>query len=611
LAARIEDYAMIGNCRSAALVCRNGSIDWLCVPRFDNGACFAAILGTSEHGRWWLAPVDPAARCTRRYRDGGLVLETTWETVDGAVRVIDFMPVDGDQVGVMRVVEGIRGALDMHEELVIRFDYGRSIPWVTGLDDGSLRAIAGPDLLVRRSPVAVQGRDMRSVATFTVHAGDVIPFSLEYGRSHLPIPAERDVQEALKTTEAFWAGWTRDCSETGQWAPLVQRSLITLKGLSYMPTGAIIAAPTTSLPEAIGGERNWDYRFCWARDATFVLTALMNAGHHEEAVAWRDWIQRAIAGAPDQIQIMYGVAGERRMHEHELPWLPGYENSAPVRIGNAASEQFQMDIYGEMVGVFDHAVRSGVFPAPTDFDHEYAADTIQVLFIDHLAKVLNDPDEGIWEIRGRPRCFVHSRAMAWLALRRSADSENEQLPPEKRAAWSKLADDLRAEILELGVHPEGQYFVQSYGSTELDASLLLVTLCGIVPADDPRVANTVAAIERELLVEGLVKRYHTGTGVDGLAPGEGLFLACSFWLVENYVMLGRMDDANRLFARLAGLANDVGLLAEEYDPVAKRQLGNFPQAFSHVALVNAAYSIARSASVTAKSREGLEAAVTS
>jgi GH15 family glucan-1,4-alpha-glucosidase len=585
---------MIGNCRSAALVCRSGSIDWLCLPRFDGAACFAAILGTSQNGRWLLAPVDERATSTRQYRDGGLVLETTWATSTGTARVIDFMPVDGERVGVMRMVEGLEGSVAFAEELVIRFDYGRTIPWVSNVD-GNLRAIAGPDLLLRRSPIEVEGVNMHSEAKFTVHKGESIPFSLDHGASHLPPPAAMDVRDALVLTDAFWHAWARDCDDAGELAPLVRRSLLVLKGLSYLPTGGIVAAPTTSLPERIGGERNWDYRFCWARDATYVLTALMNAGYRDEALAWREWIHRAIAGTPEQLQIMYGLSGERRLHEHELPWLPGYENSSPVRIGNAASEQFQLDVYGELAGAFDDGFRQGIFAEPIDAGEGYA-DSMQVLFLGHLEKIWNTPDEGIWEIRGEPRHFVHSKVMAWLAFRRAADQTHNHASNEHRQRWAALADQIHAQVCEQGVDKDGQHFVQSYGSRELDASLLVVTLSGFLPKSDVRVINTVEGIESRLRVQGLVRRYDTGSGVDGLEAGEGMFLACSFWLVENYVMLGRMDDARKLFNELVALCNDVGLLAEEYDPVAKRQLGNFPQAFSHVALVNAAYSIARAKS---------------
>jgi GH15 family glucan-1,4-alpha-glucosidase len=592
MAGRIEDYAMIGNCLSAALVCRDGSIDWLCLPRFDRGACFAALLGTCDHGRWLMTPEDPGAKATRRYRDGGLVLETVWEGAGGSARVIDFMPVDGDTVGVIRIVEGLSGSLRFRSELVIRFDYGRTVPWVVRLDDGAMRAVAGPDLLVLRSPVAHEGKNLHSEACFEVGTGQSVPFVMTYGLSHLGLPVELDAYDALERTETFWAEWSDRCNDSGEWSEIVRRSLVTLKGLSYLPTGGIVAAPTTSLPEKIGGSRNWDYRFCWARDATYVLTAFVNAGYHDEAIAWREWVRRAIAGTPDQLQVMYGLSGERRMHEHELAWLPGYENSGPVRIGNAAAEQFQLDIFGEIAGAFDHAFRNGV--------KLHRTDEVQELFLGHLAKIWRNPDEGIWEIRGEPQHFVHSKIMAWLAFRRAADQPMEVRHAKLQAKWAAEAEAIRADVLARGVHPEHGYLVQAYGSVELDASLLIALLTGFLDRDDPRFLNTVRAVEKELLVDGFVLRYDTGSGVDGLEPGEGVFLACSFWLVENYVMLGRMDDAETLFRRLIALRNDVGLLAEEYEPRACRMLGNFPQAFSHVALINAAFSLAHARSATAE-----------
>ncbi|MBB3225643.1 GH15 family glucan-1,4-alpha-glucosidase [Luteibacter sp. Sphag1AF] len=597
MAARIEDYAMIGNCRSAALVRRDGSIDWMCVPRFDAAACFAALLGTDEHGRWLIAPHDAEATSTRSYIDGSLVLETVWTTSTGRARVVDFMPIVGDAVGIVRIVEGLEGRVDFGTDLVIRFDYGCSIPWVVRQEDGSTRAVAGPDLLILRSPVELEGKDFHSVADFAVNAGESIPFVLTYGQSHLPAPDPIDAADALEKTTAFWEEWSSRCNGTGEWSDIVRRSLITLKGLSYLPTGGLVAAPTTSLPEHIGGSRNWDYRFCWARDATYMLTALVNAGYHDEAAAWRDWVRRAIAGTPGQLQVLYGLAGERRMHEHELDFLPGYENSRPVRIGNAAAEQFQLDIFGELVGAFDHALRNGVNMKPED-------DSVQAVFLDHLAGIWRTPDEGIWEIRGEPQHFVHSKVMAWLAFRRAADQVRDGRDPALTARWAELADEIHADILANGVHPEHGYFVQAYGSEHLDASLLLVTLTDFLPPDDPRVLKTIEAIETNLMVGGFVRRYHTQTGVDGLPPGEGEFLPCSFWLVENFVATGRHEDARELFLRLVGLCNDVGLLAEEYDPRSKRLLGNFPQAFSHVALVNAAFSMTHAKSATADVHRG-------
>ncbi|NII56500.1 glycoside hydrolase family 15 protein [Luteibacter sp. SG786] len=592
MASRIEDYAMLGNCRSAALVAKDGSVDWLCLPRFDSASCFAALVGTPDNGRWRIAPSDPDATCERAYIDGSLVLQTEWRTATGRARVVDFMPFDGDHAGVTRIVEGLEGRVDFEAVLTIRFDYGTAIPWVTRIDDTTLTAVAGPDLLVVRSPVAVEGEGMHSVARFKVSAGDSIPFVLAWGPSHLPAPEAIDPHAALRDALAFWEGWSDRCNGAGEWSEIVRRSLVVLKGLSYLPTGGIVAAPTTSLPEQLGGERNWDYRFCWARDATFVLSALVNAGYHDEASAWRDWVRRAVAGSPEQLQVLYGLAGERRLEEFEVPELAGYEGSRPVRIGNAASTQFQLDIYGELVGAFAHAVRHGVVWQPT-------ADSVQSVFLEHLASIWRHPDNGIWEIRGEPRHFVHSKVMAWLAFQRASEQEREGSDAEFTRRWRDIADEIKADILAKGVDPERGCLTQSYGSKEIDASLLLVTLTDFLPPDDPRIEATVRAVEEDLLVEGFVLRYHTSTGVDGLPPGEGQFLPCSFWLVENYVLLGRLDEARELFSRLVGLTNDLGLLSEEYDPRSKRLLGNFPQAFSHVALINAAFSLARGYSATA------------
>jgi GH15 family glucan-1,4-alpha-glucosidase len=592
MASRIEDYAMLGNCRSAALVARNGSIDWLCLPRFDSAAAFAALLGDEDNGRWSLAPADPDATSTRQYIDGSLVLETTWTTATGKAKVIDFMPFAGDQVGVTRVVIGLEGRVDFESRLKVRFDYGNALPWVTTLEDGTLTAIAGPDMIVLRTPVEIEGEGMETVGRFQVGPGDRAPFVMAWGPSHLPPPEPIDPRIALEQSLEFWGEWSGQCNASGEWSEVVRRSLVVLKGLSYQPTGGIVAAPTTSLPEQFGGERNWDYRFCWARDATFVLSALVNAGYHDEASAWRDWVRRAVAGSPGQLQVLYGIAGERRLEEYEVSWLDGYEGAKPVRVGNAASNQFQLDIFGELVGAFSHAMKHGVVLHPE-------ADNVQAVFLDHLAGIWRQPDEGIWEIRGEPRHFVHSKVMAWLAFARAAEQQRDGIDPHYVKHWRSIADEIKADILAKGVDPDRGCFTQSYGSKELDASLLLVTLTDFLPADDPRMVATVKAIEEDLLVEGFVRRYDTRSGVDGLPPGEGEFLPCSFWLVENYVAQGRMDEARALFERLVGLTNDLGLLAEEYDPRSKRLLGNFPQAFSHVALVNAAFSLAHGYSATA------------
>lgn len=592
MASRIEDYAMLGNCRSAALVSRDGSIDWLCLPRFDSAACFAALLGDKSNGYWRLAPSDPEATSTRQYIDGSLVLETEWRTATGRARVIDFMPFAGEQVGVTRIVEGLEGRVDFQTIFTLRFDYGNAVPWVSRVDEQTLTAVAGPDLVVVRSPVAVEGEGMHSIARFAVSAGETVPFVLAWGPSHLPPPDAIDPVAALEKSLAYWEDWSGRCMEVGEWNDIVRRSLVVLKGLSYLPTGGIVAAPTTSLPEQLGGERNWDYRYCWARDATFVLSALVNAGYHEEASAWRDWVRRAVAGSPDQLQVLYGLAGERRLEEYELPWLSGYEGARPVRVGNAASAQFQLDIFGELVGAFSHAMKHGV-------ELSSDSDEVQSVFLDHLASIWRKPDEGIWEIRGESQHFVHSKVMAWLAFQRAAEQDFSGRDPHLAKRWQTIADEIKADILAKGVDPKRGCFTQAYGSTEMDASLLLVTLTDFLPADDPRIVATVKAVEEDLLVDGFVLRYDTRSGVDGLPPGEGQFLPCSFWLVENYVQQGRMADARELFSRLIGLANDLGLLAEEYDPHSKRLLGNFPQAFSHVALVNAAYSLARGSSATA------------
>jgi GH15 family glucan-1,4-alpha-glucosidase len=592
MASRIEDYAMLGNCRSAALVAMDGSIDWLCLPRFDSAACFAALLGNDGNGRWRIAPADPDATARRGYVDGSLVLETEWRTATGVARVIDFMPFAGEQVGVTRIVEGVEGRVDFEAALTLRFDYGSAVPWVTRVDEQTLTAVAGPDMVVVRSPVAVEGEGMHSVARFAVSKGDSVPFVMAWGPSHLAPPDAIDPYDALVKSLAFWEDWSGRCNDSGEWSDIVRRSLVVLKGLSYLPTGGIIAAPTTSLPEQLGGERNWDYRYCWARDATFVLSAFVNAGYHDEATAWRDWVRRAVAGSPDQLQVLYGIAGERRLEEYELDWLDGYEGAKPVRVGNAASRQFQLDIFGELVGAFSHAVKNGV-------DLEPEADGVQSVFLEHLASIWRKPDEGIWEIRGESRHFVHSKVMAWLAFQRASEQGGDHIDPAFAARWRTIAEEIKTDILAKGVDPERGCFVQSYGSTELDASLLIVTLTDFLPPDDPRIVATVKAVEEDLLVDGFVLRYDTRSGVDGLPPGEGQFLPCSFWLVENYVLQGRLDEARELFVRLIGLANDLGLLAEEYDPRSKRLLGNFPQAFSHVALVNAAFSLAHGSSATA------------
>ncbi len=587
MSSRIEDYALIGDCETAALVARDGSIDWLCWPRFDSGACFAALLGTPEHGRWLLAPTDSAARASRRYRKGTLILETEFETEQGAITLVDFMPPRGAASDLVRLVVGRRGRVTLRTELVIRFDYGSVIPWVTHLEDGSgLRAVGGPDMVVLHTPMPLHGEGLRTVGEFVVAAGETVPLVLTYSSSHLPPPAQIDPQAALAETEAFWREWSGAARETGEWSDVARRSLITLKALTYRPTGGIVAAPTTSVPEQIGGPRNWDYRYCWLRDATLMLLALMNAGYYDEAQAWRDWLLRAVAGSPSQMQIMYGVAGERRLTEWEVPWLPGYEGSRPVRIGNAAYGQLQLDVFGEVMDALHQARLGGLAATEAGWD-------LQKALLRKLERAWREPDEGIWEVRGPRQHFTYSKIMAWVAYDRalaSAESFGLDGPLDD---WRALRHEIHAEICDKGFDPELGSFVQAYGSKQLDASLLLIAAVGFLPPDDPRVRGTVEAIERDLVWDGLVLRYRTEETADGLPPGEGAFLACSFWLVDAYVQLGRVEDARRLLDRLLSIRNDVGLLAEEYDPDAKRQVGNFPQAFSHLALINSIHNLYR------------------
>ena len=581
----IEDYALIGDGETAALVSRGGSIDWLCVPRFDSPACFAALLGGPEHGRWSLAPRDGARSVSRCYRNDTLLLETSFETDTGAVTIVDCMPQrDGPPV-VIRQVVGRRGTVAMRMELVIRMDYGSVVPWVRRSARG-IRAVAGPDALQLTSDVPIRGEGLTTVADFTVSAGDSRALTLAWHPSHLPPPPPVDPEAALAETEAWWRQWAGRCTYAGPDREAVLRSLITIKAMIYEPTGGIVAAPTTSLPERLGGVRNWDYRLCWVRDATFALNALILGGYLDEARAWGQWLIRALAGTPAQLQIMYGLGGERRLTELELPWLPGYERSAPVRVGNAAYAQFQLDVWGEMLDCAHAAARAGL-----EVDPE--GRRLMNTFMHHLESVWTEPDEGIWEVRGSRRHFTHSKVMAWVAADRMVKmtaAAGREAPTDR---WRVLRDTIHEDVCRRGFDPARNAFVQSYGATELDASLLMIPLVGFLPVEDPRVRGTVAAIERELLVDGLVQRYPTESGVDGLPPGEGLFLACSFWLVDNLVLLGRRDDARRLYDRLLALRNDVGLLAEQYDPRARRLLGNFPQALSHIALVNSACNLSQ------------------
>jgi GH15 family glucan-1,4-alpha-glucosidase len=582
---KIEDYAVIGDCETAALVGRDGSIDWLCWPRFDSDACFAALLGKPEHGRWLIAPARGGAHASRRYRGDTLILETDFECEEGTVTLIDFMPIRGQASDVVRIVVGKRGNVAMRFELILRFGYGTLIPWVTRLDDGTLRGIVGPDMVVLRSPAALRGEDLKTVGEFTVREGEVLPFVLTYGPSHLPVPEPIDAGQALQETEAFWQSWVEGASDAGEWAPAVRRSLVTLKALTYRPTGGMVAAPTTSLPEWPGGPRNWDYRFCWLRDATFTLLALMNGGYLDEAKAWIDWLLRTTAGSPPQIQIMYGLAGERRLSEWEVPWLPGFAQSGPVRIGNAAAQQFQLDVFGEVMDALYQARLHGL-------DGEKVSWAFALALMEHLESIWQEPDKGIWEVRGPPQHFTYSKVMAWVAFDRAVKSCVQFGLDGPVERWKAIAAKIHEEVCANAFNPEIGAFVQAYGSSLLDASVLLMGLVGFLPCSDPRLASTVDVIQRDLTHDGLVLRYSTEKTEDGLPPGEGVFLACSFWLADNLVLLRRNAEARTLFKRLLSLRNDVGLLAEEYDPRSRRLLGNFPQAFSHVALVNTAYNLA-------------------
>jgi GH15 family glucan-1,4-alpha-glucosidase len=583
VASRIEDYALIGDCQSVALVSKTGSIDWLCLPRFDSDAFFCALLGTDDNGMWRIAPADAVISTSRAYVDGTMVLETSFETAEGKVKLIDFMPQRGNWPDVMRIVVGERGRVPMKMVLRFRFGYGAIVPWVRQRE-GVLYAIAGPDAVRLVTPIGTRGENLSTVADFTVNAGDRIPFVLTWYASHDPPPPILDADGTLADTLQLWTRWSSRCRHRGTYAPMVKRSLLTLKALTYAPTGAIAAAATTSLPERIGGVRNWDYRFCWLRDATFTLYALLGAGYTDEAAAFREWLLRAIAGDPSQIQVLYGLAGERRLPELELPWLAGYEGSKPVRIGNQASEQLQLDVYGELMDTLHQGRRF-------QLEADEAGWRLQTNLMEYLEKIWEQPDEGIWEVRGPRRHFTHSKVMAWVALDRAVKTVEEFKLAGPASRWRAVRDQIHASICDNGYDSKLGSFVQFYGSKELDASLLLLPLVGFLPPEDPRIVGTVRAIERNLMRGGFVDRYAPREEVDGLPGGEGAFLPCSFWLADNYVLQGRRDDARELFERLLGLANDVGLLAEEWDPVRCRQLGNFPQAFSHVSLVNTAKNL--------------------
>jgi GH15 family glucan-1,4-alpha-glucosidase len=580
---KIEDYAFLSDTQTGALVSRDGCVDWLCFPRFDSGACFAALLGDQKNGRWKFCPEGEITATRRRYRGDTLILETEIETADGAVRLIDFMPPRGENPDIVRIVEGLRGSVRMKMELIIRFDYGHIIPWVRKRD-GGLEAIAGPDALILRTPVETRGEDLTTVADFTVAEGDSYPFVLTWFPSHEKAPRAIHPEHALQQTEKYWTSWAKRCRHEGPWREAVVRSLITLKGLTYAPTGGIVAAATTSLPEEIGGVRNWDYRYCWLRDATFTLVSLIGAGYLDEARSWREWLLRAAAGSAAQMQIMYGVRGERRLEEFEIEWLSGYENSRPVRIGNAASRQFQLDVYGEVLDSMYRAHSAGIETNETDW-------RMQAALVNFLETKWEEPDEGIWEVRGGRRQFTHSKMMAWVAFDRGVKLiEHCDCAADGRLErWRKIRDEIHEQVCAQGYNPTKKAFTQVYGSEELDASLLMMPLVGFLPAADERVRNTIEAVERELVEDGFVLRYRPqANDVDGLPGTEGIFLLCSFWLADCLHLIGRTEDARDLFERLLTLRNDVGLLSEQYDPRAKRQLGNFPQAFSHVALVNTA-----------------------
>lgn len=582
---QLEDYAIIGDTQTLALVGINGSIDWLCLPRFDSGACFAALLGTKNHGRWSIAPSATVRSVRRRYRDATLILETEIDTDDGTIRITDFMPIRTGTPDLVRIVEGVRGSVTVAIELLIRYDYGSIVPWVRR-DEGRLHAIAGPDALVLTTPVEMRGRELTSVGEVVVNPGDRVPFTLTWHPSHEEAPPAVDPEQSLLETETWWRAWASQCTVEGPYRDAVVRSLLVLKALTFGPTGGIVAAGTTSLPELVGGSRNWDYRYCWLRDATFTLQALLHSGYDAEARAWRDWLLRAVAGEPSKLQVLYGVAGERRVEERELEWLPGYEGSRPVRVGNAAVGQCQLDIYGELMDVLHQARVAGL---PDEGD----AWSVQRACLEWLEVHWREPDEGMWEVRGGRRNFTSSKVMVWTAFDRAIQTVERfgaQGPVDR---WRALRAEIHEEVCERGFDPSRQTFTQYYGSTPLDASCLLIPIVGFLPPDDPRVIGTIEAIQRELVEDGFVRRYPAGDdhNVDGVPGREGAFLACSFWLVDALALAGRRDEARALFERLLAIRNSLGLLAEEYDPRLHRLVGNFPQAFSHIALINSARNL--------------------
>ena len=584
MSSRIEDYGLIGDCETAALVGCDGSIDWLCWPAFDSNACFAALLGTSKNGRWLIAPAEEVTKTSRRYWDNTLILETRFETANGVVALIDFMPPRGKASDVVRLVRGMSGKVKLQMQLVIRFDFGIDIPWVRRTEDGALLAIAGQDMAVLRTPVETRGEDLTTVAGFEVSEGETIPFVLTYGPSHLPLPEPIDPARALQDTEDFWTEWSSRCTYAGEHRDLVMRSLITLKALTYEPTGGIVAAPTTSLPEKLGGQRNWDYRFCWLRDATFTLLALMNSGYTEEALAWHNWLLRAAAGWPADMQIMYGIMGQRRLLEWEADWLSGYEGSRPVRIGNAAHAQLQLDVYGELIDVFYQSRL-----AELKLDNQTWALGRAVL--EHLEEVWDEPDHGIWERRGQPRHYVSSKVMTWVGFDRAIKGAEKFGFAAPLDRWRSLRDQICRDVCENGFDSGQNAFVESYGSQLLDASILLLPAVGFLPASDPRVSGTIAAIEKYMMRDGFVLRHDPREVSDEKQPIEGAFLACSLWLADAYVLAGEINKAQAMFERVVAVANDLGLLAEEYDPGVGRQTGNFPQALTHIALINTAHNL--------------------
>jgi GH15 family glucan-1,4-alpha-glucosidase len=586
---RIEDYALIGDCETAALVSKAGSIDWLCLPTFSSEACFAALLGTEDHGYWQITPVDAITESSRRYAGETMVLETTFVTAQGEATLIDFMPQDGEHTYLVRIVKGVRGTVNLRADLALRFDYGRTVPWVTREND-ELHAVAGPDMVVVRSrdaqggKIPMRGEGLKTVSEFTVHDGETCSFALTYSSSLGEVPKPFDVDLCLESTKKSWTEWMGRCTYEGEYVDAVHRSLMTLKAMTYRPSGGIVAAVTSSLPEEIGGVRNWDYRYCWLRDTSFTLLVLMLAGYREEAIAWRRWLLRAVAGDPAQIQTIYGICGERELQEWTADWLPGYENSKPVRIGNAAVDQFQLDVFGEVAAALART------PQAED-DIRVSASALQASLIDHLCDVWQEPDEGIWEVRGPRRHFTHSKVMAWVALDRAINQYERYEGEGDLDRWKKVRDEIHAQVLEKGFDKDLNSFVQSYGSKELDASCLRLGLVGFLPVDDPRIRGTVEAIEKRLMKDGFVARYIPQSSDDGLPGDEGTFLACSFWMVTSLWLIGRKEDARTMYERLLGYLNDVGLISEEYDVKAQRMVGNFPQALTHIALVHAAFAL--------------------